>query len=155
MKRGREWWALSFLAALVLGAGCAVSQSAPPPPRTFGEVESQERGVIVTVRDIMVDRRTGRGPDATVRTPHIPVGPIAVAVPIALGGEKRQDVPGEEITVRLAGDKLIVVVQELSSPALAPGERVLLQREKPSLLTGDSRSRVVRDDDYSVIRPAR
>jgi outer membrane lipoprotein SlyB len=155
MRRHGNVWAVVALVMVGCSAGCAVSQSAPPPPRAFGEVDTQERGVVVTVRDIMVDRRTGRGPDATVQTPHIPLGPIAVAVPISLGGERRQDVPGEEITVRLAGEKLIVVVQETSSPALGPGERVLVQREKPSLLTGEARSRVVRDDDYSVIRPAR
>ena len=144
---------IGVLAAVSLVAGgCAVSQRAPPPPRAFGQVESEERGVIASVNDTMIDRRTGRGPDAQLRSPHIPVGPIAVALPVSIGGEKRQDVPGEEIAVRLASGKLVQVVQELSSPPFAPGERVKIQKERPSELTGESRSRVVRDDDYSPIQ---
>lgn len=109
--------------------------------------------MVSSVTDTVIDRRTGRGPDAQLRTPHIPVGPVAVAVPISIGGEKRQDVPAEEITVRLAGGKLVQVIQERGSPPFAPGERVKIQKERANEFTGESRTRVVRDDDYSTIRP--
>jgi hypothetical protein len=142
------------LLALAAG-GCAVSQPPPPPPRAFGDIESEERGVIASVNDTKIDRRTGRGPDAQLRTPHIPVGPVAVAVPIAIGGEQRQEVPAEEITVRLAGNKLVQVIEERGSPPFAPGERVKIQTERANEITGVARTRVVRDDDYSTIRPVR
>ena len=67
-----------------------------------------------------------------------------MAVPISIGGEKRRDVPGEEITVRLRSGGLVLVVQELSHPAFAVGEEVKILHEKPNLITGESRTRVAR-----------
>lgn len=130
--------------ALLLG-GCAVGQSAPPPPRPFGEVASEERGEIVGVRDTVIDLRTEQSRSLQAHTPAIPVGPIGVALPVSIGGESRHDVPGEEITVRLPGGKLIVVVQEQSAPAFAPGEIVRILHERPNLVTGQSRTRVARE----------
>jgi outer membrane lipoprotein SlyB len=92
----------------------------------------------------MLDLRTGQVRSVRTRSPTIPLGPLAVAVPISIGGEKRRDVPGEEITVRLRSGGLVLVVQELSHPAFALGEEVKILHEKPNLITGESRTRVVR-----------
>ena len=137
--------AVMAAAALWLG-GCAVAQSEPPPPRPFGEVESEERGVVAAVHDTMIDLRTGQSRSLQTSTPMVPLGPIGLAVPITIGGEKRREVPGEEITVRLPNGKLVLVVQELSHPAFAPGEPVKILHERPHYISGESRTRVVRAD---------
>src|SRR5687768_17095885 len=89
------------LAVIVLLGGCAIAQSPPPKPRPFGEIAREERGEIITVRDTRIDLRTGMGRAMQAHTPRIPVGPVAVGLPVTIGGEKRVEVPGEEITVRL------------------------------------------------------
>ena len=133
------------LAALV--GGCAMAQSRPPGLKPFGEVERQEKGEVVSVRDTRIDLSTGRGTRGiTAHTPAVPIGPIGVRVPVTVGGEKKGvKVPGEEITVKLPSGKLILVVQELSSPPFAPGERVRVLYEEPDDVTGVSRTRVERD----------
>jgi outer membrane lipoprotein SlyB len=70
---------------------------------------------------------------------------VGVRVPVTLGGEKKTEIPGEEISVRLRDGKMVMIVQELSSPPFAPGERVRVQYEKPDELNGVSRTKVVRD----------
>ena len=135
--------------ALLLGA-CAVGQSPPPPQRPFGEVDREEAGVVASVFDTMIDLRTGQSRSLHAHSPAIPLGPIAVAVPISIGGESRRDVPGEEITVRLSTGKLVLIVQELSHPAFAPGERVRVLHERPNIVTGVSRIRVVREDERTT-----
>ena len=145
-ERLQSLLALAFVGtALALLGGCAVAQSAPPKPRPFGEIAREERGEVITVRDTRIDLRTGMGRAMQAHTPRIPVGPVAVAVPVTIGGEKRLEVPGEEITVRLASGKMILVVQELSSPAIAPGERVRVLYEAKHDVTGESRTRIVRE----------
>ena len=131
------------LAAVLLG-GCSVAQTLPAAPRPFGEVESEERGVVAGVHDTMLDLRTGQVRSLRTRSPTIPLGPLSVALPISIGGEKRRDVPGEEITVRLRSGRLVLVVQELSHPAFAVGEEVKILHEKPNHITGESRTRVAR-----------
>jgi hypothetical protein len=148
MARGR-WQYLFPVAVLatslgVLG-GCAVAQSAPPKPRPFGEIAREEPAEVVTVRDTRIDLRTGMGRAMQAHTPRVPVGPVAVGLPVTIGGEKRVEVPGEEITVRLASGKMILVVQELSSPAIAPGERVRVLYERKHEVSGESRTRIVRE----------
>ena len=110
--------------------------------------------MIADVLDTTIDRRTGRGPDATLRAP-VPVGPVLVRMPVAIGGEKRMDAPAEELTVKLATGKLVQIVQERGSPPFAIGEAVRVQKEKPSELTGESRTRVVRDDDSTPLTRSR
>lgn len=131
----------------VFMGGCAIARSTPPPPRAFGEIVGEETGVIVSVHDTMIDLRTGQSRSLQAHTPPVALGPIAVALPVSIGGESRRDVPGEEITVRLPSGKLILVVQELSHPAFAREERVRVLHERPNLVTGESRSRVVREDE--------
>jgi hypothetical protein len=136
--------ALAVVAVALLG-GCAVAQSTPPKPRPFGEIAREERGEVVTVRDTRIDLRTGMGRAMQAHTPRVPVGPIAVGLPVTIGGEKRVEVPGEEITVRLPSGKMILIVQELSSPPFAPGERVRVLYERKHELTGESRTRIERE----------
>ena len=124
-----------------------MAQSEPPPTRPFGEIERFERGVVVAVNDTMIDLRTGQGRSIVAHTPSIPVGGVArVGLPITLGGEKRRDVPGEEITVRLVDGKHVLIVQELSHPAFATGERVRVLHERPNHITGESRTRIAREE---------
>ncbi len=132
------------LAALL--AGCSVAQMEPAPARPFGEIDREERGVVAAVHDTMLDLRTGQVKGLRTSTPTVPVGLVGVALPVTIGGEKRKDVPGEEITVRLPSGKLVLVVQELSHPAFAVGEQVRIQYEKPHHISGESRTRVTRVD---------
>ena len=99
------------LAALLL-EGCSMAQTLPAAPRPFGEVESEERGVVAGVHDTQLDLRTGQVRSVRTRSPTIPLGPLSVAVPISIGGEKRRDVPGEEITVRLRSGGLVAAPTE-------------------------------------------
>lgn len=140
--------AVPLFAMLAMAAalgGCAVAQSHPPPPRPLGEIVRQERAVVVSVADTRIDLRTGMGRSVGAHMPAIPVGPYGVRLPVQIGGEKRVEVPAEEITVRLVDGKLILVVQELGSPPFATGERVRVLYERPDETTGVSRIRVVRE----------
>jgi hypothetical protein len=136
------WLALTMLALL---GGCAVAQTTPSRPRPFSDIAREERGEVVTVRDTRIDLRTGQGRALQARSPRVPVGPIAVAVPVQIGGEKKVEVPGEEITVRLSSGKMILIVQELSSPPFAPGERVRVLYERRDAGNGEARTRVERE----------
>jgi hypothetical protein len=132
------------VAGLWLG-GCSVAQTLPKPEQPFGEIESEERGIVAAVNDTMMDLRTGKGQALHTQTPTVPLGGIiGVSVPVTIGGEKRRDVPGEESTVRLPSGQLVWVVQALSSPPFAVGEQVRILHEKPHYITGESRTRVAR-----------
>jgi outer membrane lipoprotein SlyB len=104
----------------------------------------EESGEIVTVNDTMLDLRTGQA-SAGRMAPYVPIGPVAVAIPVTIGGESRRDVPGEELTVRLLGGRLIVIVQERASPAFGKGERVRVLYEKENPISGQARIRVERE----------
>ncbi len=119
-----------LLAPMAWLGGCAIAQSVPPPTRPLREIAREDRGEIVTVRDTLIDLRTGMGRAISTSGPAVPVGPVGVRLPITIGGEKKVEVPGEEMTIRLASGKLISVVQELSSPPFAPGVRVRVQYER-------------------------
>ncbi|MCX6956399.1 MAG: hypothetical protein NTV51_30050 [Verrucomicrobia bacterium] len=139
---------MPILAVASLLGGCALAQSEPPPPRPFGEIAREERGVVASVQDTMIDLRTGQVRTLRSRSPTVPVGPVAVSVPVTFGGEKRRDIPGEEITVRLASGKSLMIVQEQGQPPFAVGEQVKVQHEKANEVTRESRKRVVRPEEY-------
>jgi hypothetical protein len=130
--------------AAILG-GCAVAQTRPPPPPPIRDVASEERGEIVSVQDTRIDLSRGTNSGLRTSTPAVPVGPVGVRVPVTIGGEKRVEVAGEEITVRLASGKLITLVQALSTPPLAPGERVRVLHERVAESGGRGRVQVVRE----------
>lgn len=132
--------AVACLAGVIFFGGCKVMQSEPPKTRPFGEAVSAEAGVVVAVRDTMIDLRTGQAQSLRTTAPGI-------GLPVIIGGEKRRDVPGEEITVQLQTGKLMLIVQELSQPPFAVGERVKILHEKPNLITDESRRKVVREED--------
>jgi hypothetical protein len=130
--------------------GCAIpavpiAQTRPPATRPLGEIVREERGQVLSVSDTRIDLSTGTARSLSTHTPAIPAGPLGLRVPIQLGGEKRVEVPAEQITVQLANGKMISVVQELSSPPFAPGERVRILHERPSEVTGQGRTRIVRE----------
>jgi hypothetical protein len=135
---------VSIAAIAVLG-GCAVAQSRPTPPRPITDVAREERGEIISVRDTRIDLSTGTARSLRAHTPAVPVGPIGVRLPVKIGGEKRVEIPGEEITLQLASGKLISVVQPLSSPPLAPGEKVRVLHERPNDINGEARTQIVRE----------
>lgn len=133
-------------AALVALGGCAVAQSVPPPPRPFGEIVREDKGVVVSVNDTTIDLRTGMGRGMTAHSPGIPVGRVAaISLPVMIGGEKKREMPAEEITVRLPSGKLVLVVQERSNPPIAPEEQVLVQYERGGEGGTQGRMRVVRE----------
>lgn len=137
-----------LIAAAVGLTGCGgvnLAQSRPPPRKPVTDIAREERGEIITVRDTQLDLSTGRGRSIGTSSPAIPVGPVGIRVPVTIGGEKRVDVPAEEITVRLADGKLIAIVQELSSPPLAPGERVRVLHERTDDGRGQGRIQIVRE----------
>lgn len=143
----KRWGAVLLpLAAIAMASGCQVAQVRPPDERPFGEVEREEKGVVAAVHDTMIDLRTGKSRTMATRTPHVPVGPIGVSLPVTIGGESKREVPGEEITVRLPSGKLIFVVQQRGDPPYAVGEAVKIQYEKPNYITEESRTRVVRTE---------
>lgn len=133
------------LGSLAMLGGCAIGQAVPPPTRPLREIAREDRGEIVTVRDTLIDLRTGMGRAISTRGPAVPVGPIGVRLPITIGGEKKVEVPGEEMTVRLSNGKLISVVQELSSPPFAPGVRVRVLYERVDDPSTHARMQVVRE----------
>ena len=135
---------LVFAATLAGCGGVQLAQSRPPPRKPVTDIAREERGEIITVRDTQLDLSTGRGRSVGASSPAIPVGPVGIRVPVTIGGEKRVDVPAEEITVRLASGKLIAIVQELSSPPLAPGERVRVLHERTDDGSGPGRIQIVR-----------
>lgn len=139
-----RWKILPVLAMIGLLGGCAVAQTIPKS-RPFGEVDREERGEVMSVRDTRIDLRTGSGRAVRAQTPRIPLGPIAVAVPLQIGGEKPVEVPAEEITVRLSNGRLIMVVQELSNPPFAAGEKVRVLHGRRSDQGGEPRARIERD----------
>lgn len=135
---------LPLVTAAWLG-GCAIGQSVPPPTRPLRDIAREDRGEIVTVRDTRIDLRTGMGRTMGAHTPAVPVGPVGVRLPITVGGEKKVEVPAEEMTVRLASGKLVSVVQELSSPPFAPGERVRVLYERVDDPGTHARIQIVRE----------
>ncbi len=134
----------ALTAALAGCGGVNLAQSRPPPRKPVTDIAREERGEIITVRDTQLDLSTGRGRAVGASSPAIPVGPVGIRVPVTIGGEKRVDVAAEEITVRLADGKLIAIVQELSSPPLAPGERVRVLHERTDDGRGQGRIQIVR-----------
>jgi hypothetical protein len=139
---------IAVICAVLAGfvGGCAVATTSPPAPRPFGETAFQEPGVIVAVRDTTIDLRTGVARGISAHTPAIPMGPVAMSVPVTVGGERRRQIPGEELTIRLVDGRLIFVVQERNDPPFAVTERVRVLHERPNEVTGESRTKVVRAD---------
>jgi hypothetical protein len=130
---------------VIVTAGCSIAQTPPPRPKPIRDVAHEDTGEVVTVKDTRLDLSTGNSSGVRASTPAVGVGPLAVRVPVTVGGEKKLEVPAEEITVRLNTGKLVTVVQELSSPPFAPGERVRVQHERVDDGRQTGRVRVVRE----------
>ena len=128
MRRVRAIFSAALVVLGTAGCGIHLAQTAPPRTRPLTEVAREEKGEVMVVRDTKLDLRTGRGAPIGMAAP-VGVGPFGVPVPVTLGGEKKVEVPAEEITVRLANGRMVAIVQELSSPPFAPGEQVRVQYE--------------------------
>lgn len=118
--------ALPVLMALSGCGGVNLASTPPPPAQSIRDIARTERGVIMTVRDTKLDLRTGRAAPLQTSTPRL----LGVGVPVNIGGEKKIEVPAEEITVKLPSGKMVGVVQPLSSPPFAVGMRVEVVYEK-------------------------
>ncbi len=118
--------ALPLLVALTGCGGIQLASTPPPPPAPIRDIARTERGVIMTVRDTKLDLRTGRAAPLQTSTPGI----YGIGLPVGIGGEKKVEVPAEEITVQLASGKMVGVVQPLGSPPFAAGMRVEVVYEK-------------------------
>lgn len=149
----RRVWVGFGLAAAVGGglAGCATGNddSYRESLRATMEVIKVEQGEIIAVNDVIISpvqarkiiaqssdtRGGGSGMSAT------PVAPPrrGIAIP---GGKM---VPGEEITVKLRGGQLLMIVQEQSRPAMAKGERVKVVTQQPAGGLGYPETQVVRE----------
>jgi hypothetical protein len=141
---GLLWLIGATLAGATSGCGIHLAQTPPPPMKPIRDVAREEKGEVLNVRDTKLDLSTGRGAPLRTSAP-VGVGPFGVPVPITIGGEKKKEVPAEEITVRLASGRMIAIVQELSSPPFAPGERVRVLFEQVDDPGTTPRMQVVRD----------
>ena len=159
--------------AAVLLSGCGNSRSSMPVyDRTqVGQVVSEQRGEVVTVRDVVIKGQTeqtgsaGRGArigaaavqGAIFGAPERAIAAVVGSMAGSAAGGKMDDKLGEEITVMLEGGRTVVIVQERETgvPPLAPGERVRLQTGAGSTQSGGSSSRVVRDTTYPEVIGAR
>jgi outer membrane lipoprotein SlyB len=145
-------------------AGCASSSSNMPvyDRSQVGQVVSGQRGEVISVRDVMIkgqaDQQGSAGRGARIGSAAVtgaifgnPVPAVAAAVGSIAGsaaGSKFDDRMGEEIMVVLEGGKTVTIVQERVAgvPAIAPGERVIVQSGGGSSMSGSGNSRVLRDD---------
>lgn len=129
---------VGLVAAVLIGsAGCA-SKSEKPVYSTSqtGVILREQRGEILAVRDVTIKDQPinpagpGRRVGAAVGTVAGSGGSIERAGAV-LGAQIGGDLgaaldtkDGEEITIRLENDSVIIVVQERGDTPLAPGERV-------------------------------
>lgn len=123
------------LAGALAASGCVYG---PSPSYTAAinrpkEVVDVQRGEIIAVNDVMIEPTNARRIVATSSESKGPKTPppappprrSGLSIPIA----KPLLIAGEEITVRLNDGKLMMIVQERSSPAMAKGERVRVVTE--------------------------
>ena len=127
-------------------SACANSNRTVYTASQTGQIMTEDRGEVVSVRDVVIEsgspigllsaspgRKIGSAIGRSVATGS--TMPAKIAVGETVGGElgaHLDDKAGEEISIRIAGsDRIVIVVQERSSPPLAAGERV-------RVLTGSS-----------------
>jgi outer membrane lipoprotein SlyB len=165
-----------ILATLAMGSlgliGCTSNPRMPVYDSSqVGAVIKSQNGEIISVRDVMIKAQSsaagstgmgsrigaaaGRGAiyggaSAAANAASAVVGEAVGAV----AGARADDRVGEEITVSIEGGQAITIVQERSSPPLAPGERVRVVTGSGGGLYGGGGTRVVRDDDVSASSPA-
>lgn len=136
------WLAVGAVVWLVAANGCASSAQRPVySPSQTGHIIREERGEIVAVRDVTIappapaggaGRRIGAGIGAGVATGSIERA--AAAIGSVIGGDigaKADEKAGEEITIRLNTEEVIIVVQERGEAPLAVGEKVRVLTSAP------------------------
>ena len=136
----------ALTAGVVVLAGCSQRANLPVyNPSQTGVAMHVETGEVVSVRDVLIKPDgpsatstgsilgAGAGRSAVTGNP----GPLGGAVGSVVGasvGSRLDEKAGEEITIAVEGGLTIVVVQERSSPPLAPGERVkIVSGSSPSM----------------------
>lgn len=149
---------LLALAALASLGGCAQTSRAPVYTGATGTAVAvpvgQQRGRVISVRDVTISSTTARAPRTTggtlstaARILNGSVTAVADVVGDAIDSSKGGGRPGEEITIELSDGSIVSIVQERSDPPLAPDERVLIVKttSPAGIQRGD---KVVRDDTY-------
>jgi outer membrane lipoprotein SlyB len=168
----RVLWAAALAAALLIdGSGCASRSNLPVYDSSqIGSVIKTQEGEIVAVRDVVIKApntprgstgmgsrigsAVGRGVIQGGGTGAI-IGAAGGVVGDAIGGvagARMDDKVGEEITILVEG-RTITVVQERSTPPLAPGERVKILTGSGS--GGGEITRVIRAEQFASSSPAR
>jgi len=168
------------LVVIGLTDGCSSSSQTPVYNSSeTGRIIREERGEIVGVRQAIIKpadigifrgggtgRRIGTAVGAAAATGDIDQAKAVVGGEIGGSiGAQLDTKAGEEITIRLKSDEIVVVVQERSEPPLSVGERVkVLTGDSPSgrmgvlgALMGGSSSggvRVVREEYFADSLPA-
>ncbi len=153
-----HWWTAFALTALGLSfAGCAQPSRAPVyggsaigTPVTISGTE--QRGRIVSVRDVTIKDNvpsTSRsGPGGALVTAARVLSGSVTAIAGVVGDTIEGSAPGrpgEEITVEVDDGRTIVLVQERSSPPMAPDERVIIQKGTGPTGATSGGTRVLRD----------
>jgi outer membrane lipoprotein SlyB len=142
---------------LLLGAALSGGCSSGPPEPSYQstlkrpmELVRVDRGEIIAVHDVMINLSQARrvigssGPSSTNLPGAAAPAPrrTGIAIPLSPGPGM---VPGEELTVRLADGRMLLIVQERASPAMAKTERVRVITEKPQSGLGEQSTRVERE----------
>ena len=125
---------------MLFAVGCSSPAAKTPAygQDEIGQALSRESGEIVSVRDVVITptpaaaRGTpgaGSQVGAAAVVGAITGSPVAIARAVGsvmgeAGGSKLDNKMGEEITVHLKSGRTVTVVQERSSPPLAPGEEI-------------------------------
>lgn len=155
--RAAEGLLLAVAVAMNVGAlaGCASSAGDSAYASTLKqemEVVSSERGHIIAVNDVMIDpRQAGRiiassspatASNVSGAAPVPPPSRRGLRIPLSPG---TPTVPAEEITVQMREGRIVMVVQERASPAMAKGERVRVVTERAKSGLGLPETRVLRE----------
>jgi outer membrane lipoprotein SlyB len=172
MKITRQIFAVLAGAAIAGGAGCSSPSRLPVYDSSqVGSVIKSEGGEVISVRDVLIKApsspagSTGMGSrigaaagrSAIFGGPAAAVGAAGAVIGEAVGsvaGAKADDRVGEEITILAEGGQTVTIVQDRSSPPLAPGERVRIITGASSGPYGGGGAKVVRDDGTAVATAA-
>ncbi len=141
----------AFAGALGVLSGCATGNDDAyrESLRATMEVLKVEQGEIIAVNDVMISpvqarKIVAQSSDSRGGASGMSATPVApprrgVAIP---GGRL---VAGEEITVKLRGGQLLMIVQEQARPAMAKGERVKVVTRQPAGGLGYPETQVERE----------
>jgi outer membrane lipoprotein SlyB len=167
MRTSVAWSAPLFAGACLMVAGCSHATRSPVyggssvgTPVSASPVAEQS-GRIIAVKDVVIQGsaapssatpgRSGSALGTAAQILRGGVGAIGVIADAVKGsGSERA---GEEITIATDDGRTIILVQERSTPPLAPDERVVIQKGvAPSGGSGGT-TRVVREVQFAAADP--